>query len=126
MSRILLLESDKMVAGNIKRQLTKNQHQVEWQRQPQAAIDSADVKTPDLVIIDLLLAGRSGVEFIYEFRSYPEWQKIPVIIYSDVSPDEFEPNSSGFSELVIAAHHCKPTTSLVELAASVETALQPG
>jgi CheY-like chemotaxis protein len=88
-------------------------------------MDSADMRRPDIVILDLMLAGRSGVEFLYEFRSYPDWQQLPVIVFSNISPGELGSSAIGFEELNIAAFHYKPSTSLSQLRSSVDSLLQP-
>lgn len=125
MARILLIESDRIVADNICQVLKRAGHQTNWCLEPQSAIDKADANAPDAVILDLMLASRSGVEFLYEFRSYPEWQLLPVIIFSDITPEEFSASGTGFSQLSIAAYHYKPATKLDELLKSVEVVLQP-
>ncbi len=125
MARILLIESDRILADNISRVLKQAGHRSDWHFDPQAAIDSADSKAPDVIIIDLILAGRSGVEFLYEFRSYPEWQKLPIIIFSDITPEEFSGADTGFSQLNVVAYHYKPVSKLIDLVSSVDRALQP-
>ena len=44
------------------------------------AINLASETTPNIIIIELSLGGHSGMEFIYEFRTYSDWQNIPIII----------------------------------------------
>lgn len=80
MAEVLILTGDRQVGRNIKRYLTVKAHKAVAFTDPQAAILAADASRPDVVIIELLLAGRSGVEFLYELRSYPEWQAIPAIM----------------------------------------------
>ena len=89
MARILFIEPDYLLGANAKNILKRAGHSVDWHVDPQAAMDSADAAHPDIIILDLLLAGRSGIEFLYELRSYPEWAKLPVIIYSNVPAEEF-------------------------------------
>lgn len=125
MANVLIIESDRILADNISQMLEQAGHQTAWNLDPQAAIDSADSKTPDAIIIDLMLAGRSGIEFLYEFRSYPEWQNVPVIVFSDITPEEFDHAGTGFSQLNVAAYHYKPITKLSDLLASIDTVLQP-
>lgn len=50
-------------------------------------INMACETTPDIVLIELSLGGHSGMEFIYEFRTYSDWQNIPIIIYSTIRLD---------------------------------------
>lgn len=119
MGKVLLIEADKIIAGNLARKLAQAGYEVDWQVGPQAGIDSADSAPPDAVILDLLLAGRSGVEFLYEFRSYPEWQAVPVIIYSHVSEAELSASHPALAELGVRAFHYKPTATLDDLIQSL-------
>jgi DNA-binding response OmpR family regulator len=124
MANILLIESDKILAGNIIKAFKNAKHSVDWQVDPQVALNSADSQLPQAIILDLVLANRSGVEFLYEFRSYPDWQNIPVILFSSLSPDELTESAGGFEHLNITTYHYKPNTSLVDLAATFEKSLQ--
>ena len=125
MAQILLIEADGLMAGNIKKYLGRVGHDVRWHVDPQVAMDAIDAKKPDLLILDLMLANRSGVEFLYEFRSYPDWQKLPIIVYSSVPEAELGyAATESLQQLDIAAYHYKPHTGLAELAQSVDLALQ--
>lgn len=125
MARILLLEADSLLAQNITEYLSKAGHDVQWFAEPQTAIHAADTQSPELVILDLLLASHSGAEFLYEFRSYPDWQNTPVIIFSSLSNEEIQEAAPALSQLNITAYYHKPHTSLAELAQAVSDALQP-
>ncbi len=120
MPRVLIIESDKLLAGNLRAYLEKLGHSVSWRCDPQSAVNSADKRRPDVVILDLVLAGHNGVEFLYEFRSYPEWLTVPIIIYSSVSPEDLSGAELAMADLTVGAYHHKPETSLAQLAASVE------
>jgi len=85
----------------------------------QRGILAADAVTPDVVVVELQLVGHSGIEFLYEFRSYVDWRHVPVIILSHVSPQEFRVNETLLKRLGVAAYHYKPRTSLKTLLASV-------
>ncbi|HZP55756.1 MAG TPA: response regulator [Candidatus Saccharimonadales bacterium] len=122
MANVLLIESDKILAVNASKALKKSGHKVIWQVDPQLALDSADTKLPDVIILDLILANRGGVEFMYEFRSYPDWQAVPIIIFSSLSPEELRGVLNGFNHLNISAYHYKSSTSLAQLSESVNRA----
>lgn len=124
MARILFIEPDRILGANAKAVMKRAGHSVDWHVDPQAAIDSADTTRPDIIVLDLLLAGRSGMEFLYEFRSYPEWINVPAIVYSNVLPEEFSSTNIGFDQLDITAYHYKPATSITELCRSIDRALQ--
>lgn len=125
MSRILLLETDKFVAANISGLLQANGHSVDWQVDPQEAIISIDVQPVNLIITELILAGRSGIEFLYELRSYPDWEGMPVIIYTNVPVREVGLSTQGFEQLKIAAYHHKPSSAVDDLLRTVEVCLSP-
>lgn len=123
MKTVLLIESDKILAGNIESGFKKLQLKVDWQVDPQSAMDNADKKAPDIIVLDLLLAGRSGVEFLYEFRSYPEWEDTPIILYSSISAEELSESAPGFGHLNIQDFLYKPNTPLYELMRVVRKSL---
>ncbi len=124
MARVLLIEPDKILASNVISALQRKKHAIDWQVDPQAALDDADNKLPDVIILDLVLANRGGVEFLYEFRSYPDWQKVPVIVFSSLSAEELRGILTGLEHLSIVALHYKPNTRLSELVKTVDTALK--
>lgn len=122
---ILLLEPDNLLAASLTRYLTRAGHSVAWHRHPQNAISSADKKSPQAVITELHLAGRSGVEFLYEFRSYPEWQSLPVVVQSSLRPEEAAVYKEVFEELNIASYFYKPVTAMNQLLEALQLAPQP-
>ena len=44
-----------------------------------------DAVRPDLIMLDLNLPGRDGHQVLRELRADPEWQDVPVVIYSGSS-----------------------------------------
>jgi CheY-like chemotaxis protein len=125
-ANILLIETDHLLAKNLTNFLKKLGHQVSWQVEPQGAMDQADITQPDVIVLDLLMANhRSGVEFLYEFRSYPEWQSLPVVIFSHVAAEDLKDCLDSMQQLNVAAYRYKPTTSLSDLAQTINKALQP-
>lgn len=119
MPNILIIETDLPLAKTLKRTLARAGHNVKLSREPQAAIVSADKNTPDLVILDLFLAHRSGVEFLHEFRSYPEWASVPVVVLSNVPKTDLGPFVNHLDQLNIQKYFYKPSFSLAQLSAAV-------
>ncbi len=119
--KILLIEPDKVLAKTYCQALENIGHQVSVVGQAQDAVLLADKTTPDLVVLELQLAGHNGMEFLYEFRSYPEWQNIPIIIHSFVTLERTGLNKEIVQKLGIYDYLYKPTTSLSTLLATVNT-----
>ena len=124
MRKILLLEADKLMASSIKAGLARAGYRIDWQVDPQIAMDSADTQPPRLIIMDLSLASRSGVEFLYEFRSYPEWDNVPIIIYSSVSLAELADSKISLKHLNISSFLYKPDAPIRKLVEEANKCLQ--
>lgn len=93
--------------------------EVAWVSHAQAALEAADQTAPDIVVLELQLISHSGVEFLYEFRSYSEWQNIPVVVHSLVPPTAFGGAESLQAQLGIARYHYKLHTSITQLLATL-------
>lgn len=91
-----------------------------------SAIQKAAEIGIDAVVTELSLSGHSGFEFLYEFRSYADWQDIPVIVYSGVRLSDEVLQSRSWHELVIYAYVYKPTTTLHALKSTLEKAVTLG
>jgi CheY-like chemotaxis protein len=114
--RILLLEPDSVLAGSLTAGLINAGYDVQHVYSAQAAVSSADRLKPDLVFCELQLTAHSGIEFLYEFRSYSDWSVIPVVIYSSVPPVEFNASRNGLTyDLKISGYLYKPDTTLAEV-----------
>jgi DNA-binding response OmpR family regulator len=124
MAHILLLEPNRLLAKTYMSALRRAGHTVQVCTTAQSAIFCADEQAPDLVIMELQLVGHSGVEFLYELRSYPDWQQLPVIIATTVPAGEFKESWSILRrELGVAAYHYKPLLSLRKLVTAIDDVL---
>jgi len=116
MAQILLIEPDRVLAETYRLALEGAGHKVSVCATAQAAVQSADNVKPDLVILEIQLVEHSGIEFLYEFRSYPDWQNVPVLIQSQVPPSEFSDNLELLkNELNVVNYLYKPQTNLKKL-----------
>lgn len=124
MSKILLIEPDRPLARTYEAALKQAGHKVTIAKTAQEAIHDADDMAPDAVILEIQLAGHSGVEFLYEFRSYTDWQSIPIIIHTNVPYIEIEDGWNILSEhLGVSDYKYKPKTNLEGLISSVNRIL---
>lgn len=123
MARILLIEPNTILAKTYQAALQHAGHEVILTDNAQGAINGADQATPELVVMELQLTAHNGVEFLYEFRSYPDWQEVPVIIHSLIPKRAFDPGLALWRELNISDYLYKPQTSLHQLLRAVETCL---
>lgn len=117
---VLLLEPDRLLADTYRQALESAGHSVVMCASAQSAIYAADEIKPDLVILELQLIGHSGIEFLYEFQSYADWQCIPVLIQSHIPAGEFAGSWDLLQdELNVRAYFYKPLTTISILLKSV-------
>ncbi len=120
MANIILLEPDAILMDLYARALESAEHHVRTVISAQEAIFEVDEARPDLIIVELQLVAHSGIEFLYELRSYPEWQDIPVLVQSIIPPTEFTDSMQLLrGQLGVVAYLYKPQTSLQALLRAV-------
>ena len=124
MTNVLLLEPDRISAKCIAEELEKLSFEVYKASGAETAIAQADKQKPDLVICELSLPGHSGSEFIYEFRTYSDWNDIPLIIYSSIKATEKVVKSKDWKLLNISEVIYKPDFSLNKLVKLAENLTQ--
>ena len=116
---ILLIEPNRLLAKTYRQALENAGHHVRWQQAAQAAIAAADSQSPDCVVLELQLAGHGGIEFLYEFRSYTDWQGIPIIVHSFVAEENIVLQRPQFHLLGVTNYLYKPSTTLRQLVQAV-------
>jgi len=117
---VLLIEPDIIQAANYSEALRRAGHSVAHARSAQSAVQLADTgNKPNVVVLELQLPQHNGIEFLYEFRSYPEWQMIPTVIHTFVPAHELQHGVTLTKELGVCKILYKPTTSLQELCEAI-------
>jgi DNA-binding response OmpR family regulator len=124
MTHVLIVEPDRKLARIFATALERAGHSTQCAALAQDAISAADERRPDLVLLELQLVAHGGIEFLYEFRSYADWQDVPVIIVSHVPPTEFAGSRELlYDRLGVRQYHYKPGLTLQALLASVDDSL---
>ena len=78
--RVLLVEDEPNIAEAIRFLLIRDGWQVEVVSDGSAAVPAARVIRPDLVILDLMLPGQSGIEILTALRADPAISALPVMM----------------------------------------------
>ncbi len=113
--KVLIIEPSKELANIIAARISKEGASAYIAHTTQAGISVADKNKPDIVILELLISGHNGLEFLHEFKSYHDWFDVPIVIYSDLSAEELDSAVGWEEDMNIVNHFYKPTTSLKEL-----------
>lgn len=124
MAKILLIEPDRQLAQTYYEALQTEGHTVIAAAGAQTAILATDQEQPDLIILEPQLVEHSGIEFLYELRSYSEWQLTPVIIQTIIPPAEFNDAAETLrTQLGVNRFLYKPQTNLKQLLRAVDEEL---
>ncbi len=118
MAHILVIDHNKTSKSALK-SLFAESHDVQTASTADEAIQHASNQKPDIIVLELSLAGHSGLEFLYEFRTYTDWWSVPVIIYTQIHLDQEVLKSRAWQQLN-AVYMYKPSASLAQLKDMVE------
>ena len=117
--KVLLIEPDRRLAESYAYALDNAGYHVTACAGSQNAIIVADEIKPDLIILELRLVKHSGFEFLYELRSYTDWQQTPVIINTFIHPHEIASSQDLITNsLKVSKFLYKPDTNLKTLIAA--------
>ena len=117
MAYVLLIEPNTLLAKTYTQAMHHEGHMVVHATGAQAGIAWADKRTPDIVILELQLPVHNGVEFLQEFRSYPEWKHVPVIVHTAIPLLHFSDGGRDAlsRDMGVETIVYKPRTSLKDL-----------
>ena len=73
------------------------------------ALELAEIETPDLVLLDLMMPGKSGLETCKCFKAHPRTRNTPVIIFSALGR---EVDKKLTTEAGASAHITKPFNNI--------------
>lgn len=120
MAYVLLIEPNTLLARMYAGALSHEGHIVLPAADAQSAIHAADMHQPDVVVLELQLPLHNGIEFLHEFRSYPEWQPIPVIVNTMQPPARLQVGEPALrAQLGVRAVLYKPMSTLADICRAV-------
>ena len=79
-ARVLLIEDEPNISDAIRFILSRDGCDVTALADGASAVDAVRSAMPDLVILDLMLPGLSGLEILAQLRADPATQKLPVMM----------------------------------------------
>ena len=119
-----MLEPDAVLARIYREVFEMAGYDVRRSVSAQDAVFLVDGLVPDVILVELQLVAHSGIEFLYELRSYAEWQHIPVLIHSCIPPIEFQDSMDLLTTMLhVKKYLYKPHTTLQTLLREVRDAM---
>jgi CheY-like chemotaxis protein/phosphoribosyl 1,2-cyclic phosphodiesterase len=120
--RILVVDDDPDIRALARRALSQDGHIVNEASTGEEALALIDAEAPNLLVLDLLMPGRGGLEVLEILRSRPATASLPVVLLTAM--DDEASTRAGF-ELGATDYVTKPFT-IPQLAARVRACLTRG
>jgi two-component system phosphate regulon response regulator PhoB len=79
-AHILVVDDEPDISALVAYHLARDSYRVRTAASGPEAIRAAEVERPDLIVLDLMLPGMTGLQVLEELRRRPETQDIPVIL----------------------------------------------
>jgi len=121
--KVLLVEDSKFLRMANERALCRAGYEVSTAADGQEALQVANDKLPDIILLDMLLPKLSGPDVLRALKANPATMDIPVIVLSSLS----QKNGEKLIQEAAAAYFEKSTLELDKssnpLAATIETVL---
>jgi signal transduction histidine kinase/DNA-binding response OmpR family regulator len=78
--RVLVVDDDPATRDWVERNLRRDGWSVVLAANGRLALDALASRSPEVILLDLLMPEMDGFEFLDELRRRPEWRQIPVIV----------------------------------------------
>lgn len=84
---ILVVEDDRWLAEHHVRVLQAAGYGADFVSHAFDAIEAVDTRLPDLMILDVMLAGQNAFTLLHELRSYSDLAHVPIVLCTNSAPD---------------------------------------
>lgn len=119
--RILIIEDEYDLAHALDEYLSDKGYEIEAVPSAEVGLSSVRKRVPDLILLDLILPGMSGLKFLEAIKGLREKETIPVIILSNIdNPDDLK----KAREYNIEEYLIKTDWRLEDVVKKIEEALQ--
>jgi signal transduction histidine kinase/CheY-like chemotaxis protein len=105
--RVLVVEDDEPTRALMRRMLIGEGWQVDEAEHGIAALARIGERTPDLILLDLIMPEMDGFEFLAELRRDPDKRRIPVVVVTaaDLTEDDRRRLSGGVEHVLQKASY---------------------
>jgi two-component system phosphate regulon response regulator PhoB len=107
MEKILIIEDEDALAKVLGEKFRQEKFEVRIVDDGEKALPAVRQFMPNMVLLDLILPGKSGFEILKEMKGDPELERIPVIVLSNLGEDESikEALSLGAKDYFVKTQH---------------------
>lgn len=133
MALIYSVEDEKNIQNVILIALQNSGYEVNLFSNEEGFFESMEQRIPDLILLDVMLPGKNGIEILKQIKSMSKWKEIPVMMISaksteidkviglDYGADDYLGKPFGVLELVsrvkaLLRRFAKSNTEMIEIA----------
>jgi DNA-binding response OmpR family regulator len=98
--RVLVVDDEPMVRETLGQVLTDEGYVVDLAVDGETALERVHAARPDAILLDLMMPGMNGRQFLQALREYPAFASVPVMIMTAVHGLEVNLATMGASEVV--------------------------
>jgi len=88
MSKILVIEDEPAIQKAIAEALRGEGFEIETSFDAEEGLNITKMFRPDLILLDLLLPGKNGFEFMNDLKKEPDIANTPIVILSNLGDEE--------------------------------------
>lgn len=105
--KILIVEDEETLSNMIKEEFKAEGHEIKIAKDGDEALSVSKEFIPDVILLDLVLPKKGGLEVLADLKSDEVSKNVPVIILSNLSEDEGikKAISLGAEDYFIKAQH---------------------
>ncbi|MGB2908481.1 MAG: response regulator [Candidatus Aminicenantaceae bacterium] len=120
---ILVIDDDRITARSIEHFLRQKHYTVMAIRNAEEGLEKAFTLMPDLILLDIMMPGMNGYQFLEHIKQDERTEKIPVIILSSLSreSDILEGLEKGAVDFIVKPYSPQVLISKVAKILSIET-----
>ena len=122
MKKLLLVEDDQFLSALLNNRLQKEGFEVRLAATGEDALVTLKSWKPDLILLDLILPGKSGFEVMEEIRQDPQLsRKAPIMILSNLGQNSYIDRAKSLGAV---DYMVKARTSINEIILRVQSTLK--
>ncbi|MCD6302323.1 MAG: response regulator transcription factor [Anaerolineae bacterium] len=95
MARVLVVDDELQVLQLVGRILTSNGHDVDLALDADAAMEILNMRSPDVIVLDIIMPGTNGLELCRTIREHSDLAHVPVLFLTGAGNIEDKINGFG-------------------------------
>ncbi|MFA6094924.1 MAG: response regulator [Candidatus Paceibacterota bacterium] len=83
--KILYIEDDVLLSSLVNITLTKKGYEINTVPTAEQALETIKIFTPDIILLDIILPGMTGLQFLEIFRNKEQFKNTRVIVFTNLN-----------------------------------------